>query len=177
MWPVPLNGTLGNALSGAVFCQVSIQIKRAGGQMAWSGACLGAGMAPSFTPLASCAHRARQPPRTWHLFVPRPWGWMGTLAKWTSLAESLLETGRRGEQHGARGSDGARVLPRPQPSGPSGQHSWAGRGLPSVPFQGDVGLLGTPPLPRRLQPPCMRPKPFSFVISLFLKKKNEILQR
>lgn len=77
VWPVPLNGTLGNASSGAVFCQVSIQIKRARGQMAWSGACLGAGMAPSFTPLASCAHRVRQSTRTWHLFVPLALGLEG----------------------------------------------------------------------------------------------------
>ena len=41
--PAPLSGTLGNASRGAVFCQVNIQIKRAGQKVAWRGACLGGG--------------------------------------------------------------------------------------------------------------------------------------
>lgn len=144
--------TLGNALSGAVFCQVSIQIKRARGQMAWTGACLGAGVAPGFTPLASCAHRARQPPRTWRLFVPRPWGWMGTLAKWSSLAKSLLETGRRGEQHGARGSDaGPASCPALSPQGRVG-------GIPAQ----DWGFL---PSPSEVTLACSGPRPSPGVFS------------
>ena len=47
--------------------------------------------------------------------------------------------------------------------------------LPSPSKDAEVGLLGTPPLPRRLHPPCVSPKHFPFVIPLFLKK-NEILQ-
>ena len=67
--PAPLSGTLGNASRGAVFCQVNIQIKRAGQRMAWSGACLGGRTAPSFTPLASVPESGSVPS---HLAFVRP---------------------------------------------------------------------------------------------------------
>ena len=97
---------------------------------------------------------------------------MGTLAKWISLAKSLLETGRRGEQHGARGSDaGIASCPALYPQGRAGCVPGQDGGFLPSPSKGAyVGLLGTLPLPRRLHSSCMSPKHFPYVISLFLKK-------
>lgn len=74
---------------------------------------------------------------------------MATLAKWISLVKSLLETGRCGEQHGARSSDaGVASCPALRPQGRAGGVPGQDGGfLPSPSKGADVGLLGTPPSP------------------------------
>lgn len=169
MWPVPSAWATWKRSSGAVLCQVGFQIKGADG-LDW-GLSLG-GVAPGFTPWLA-PHRARQPS---HLaFVcPPPWGWMGTLAKWELNGE---------EPPGDRAPVGSsmepaspdatpKALPRPQPSGPAGGIPAQDWGFLPSPSGGDVGLPGPRPSLVSPQPPCMRPKPFPFVISLLKKKKK-----
>lgn len=72
---------------------------------------------------------------------PRPWGWMGLLAKWSPRQRASLETGRCGEQHGARVPDAGLVF-CPALS-PQGRRAIPGQDWASFrPSPRDVGLPG-----------------------------------